>query len=131
MAVEAPLEELRHREHVGTQIERDKNPAEDQQNQARQPFKGADGKTGGCAGTRETDEVLGRDVGNEKRRADGEPADIAARQEVVLRGALLAGEVEADPKHEREVDANDDEVDGGERSVGHGHSRSEEHQCLL
>ena len=42
LAVEAALEKFRHGEHIAAQIERHKHPAEDQQNEACQPFKMAD-----------------------------------------------------------------------------------------
>jgi hypothetical protein len=43
----------------------------------------------GSARTGEADEVLGADVGGKNRRADDEPAEVAARKEVIV-GRVLA-----------------------------------------
>ena len=52
MPVEAPLEELRHGEDIGSQVERDENPAENEQDETGQPFKVPHGQPGGRPGTR-------------------------------------------------------------------------------
>ena len=62
--------------------------------------------------------MLGRDIGNEQRGADGEPAHVAAGQEVVGRSAFLAGEVEADAEDNHEVNCDNGDVDPGQCFVG-------------
>ena len=82
---EAPLEELRHRVDARPDVERHQHPAEHQQAPGVQLVV-CERDTAGGAGTGEADEVLRADVGREDRRADDEPAEVAAGQEVVVGG---------------------------------------------
>ena len=75
------------------------------------------GESGCRAGAGEADEMLGGNVGDEERRADGEPADVASGEEVIFGGALFARKIKADAEDENEIDADDDEIDRGERPV--------------
>src|SRR5262249_9888342 len=90
----------------------------------------ADSEAGRGARSGEPDEMLSRDVGDKKRSANKEPTYIAAGEEIVLGAALAAGEVHADAEDDGEVDADDDEVDRGQRAVGRGHFRSKKHANL-
>src|SRR6202011_5751781 len=107
---EAPLQKFGHSENVAAQVEGHKNPAENQQDQAGQPFEMAYCQTGRCASARQTDKVFGGDIGYEQRRADEEPTNVAAGKEIIFGSALLAREVHADAKHDGEIDPDDDEV---------------------
>src|SRR4029077_12781732 len=99
---ESALQELRHREHVAAQVERYEHPAENQQNQASQPFKVSNGEARRSARAGKSNEMFGRDIRYEQRRADKEPAYIAAGEEIVGGGALLAGEVQANAENNQE-----------------------------
>ena len=77
----------------------------------------ADREAGRCARAGQADEVLGGNVRYEQRRADKEPSDIAAGEKVVGGGALFAREVEADTKDHQEINADDDQVERGQRTV--------------
>ena len=98
LPAEAALEELRHREHVGAQIKRDEHPSENQQDQAGQPLEVSDRQSGARARAGQADEVLGRNVRHEQRRADRKPSHVAAGEEVVGGSALFAREIQADAK---------------------------------
>src|SRR5579864_7945099 len=77
-----------------------------------------DGEARGRAGAGESDEVLGGDVGDKQRRANEEPADVAAREKVIGGGAFFPGEVESDTKNDEEVDADDRQVEGCQSAMG-------------
>jgi hypothetical protein len=118
IAVEAAFQKLRHGENVRTKVERHENPAEQEQHQAGQPFKMAYGQARRGAGTCQTDEVFRGNVRNKQGRADGEPTDVAAGKEIVLRSTFLLGKIEADAEYDGKVDPNDHEVQGSEGPVG-------------
>ena len=82
---EAPLEELRHRVDARPDVERHQHPAEHQQ-APRVQLVVRERDAAGGAGAGQADEVLRADVGGEDRRADHEPAEVAAGQEVVVGG---------------------------------------------
>src|SRR5690348_1075354 len=130
-AIEAALEKLGHGENVRAQIERHENPAEKEKNQAGEPFESADRKAGAGAGTRETDEMFGGDVRNKQRRADGEPADVAAGQKIILGGAFFSGEVKSNTEDNGEIDSDNDEIDRSQRSVSDRNLCSNKHARLL
>ena len=115
---EAALQKFRHGEHVGAQVKRDKDPAQNQQDQAGQPFKRAHRQARTGAGAGQPDEVLSGDIRNKQRRPDGKPAHVAAGQEVVGRGAFLAGKVEADGKDNHKVNSDNCDVYTGQCFVG-------------
>src|SRR5258708_1065003 len=75
--------------------------------------------------------MLRRNVGDEKRRADREPSDIAASQEVIFGSPFLSRKIETDPEHDGEVDSDDDQIDRFERPMGNRNRRCEEHPGLL
>src|SRR5262249_38664823 len=64
----------------------------------------------GGAGAGEPDEMLGRDVRDEQRCADREPADIAACEEVLRRSTFFPREVQTDREDDHKVDSDDDDV---------------------
>src|SRR5579864_6236 len=130
LAIEAAFQKLRHGEDVGAEIKGHKNPAEDQENQARQPFEMADGESRRGAGAGETNEVLGGNIGDEERSANKEPTDIAAGQEIAFGGAFLSGEVHANAEDDGEIDPDDDEVYRCQVAVRDRNLRCEEHPCL-
>ena len=120
-AVEAPLQELRHREHVRAQVERHEYPAEDQQDQAREPLEVADRQARGRARAGEPDECS-VEMFRRTASADREPADVAAGEEVVDGAAALAREVHADAEDDQEVDRDDADIEAG-KGLGGDHGR--------
>jgi len=91
----------------------------------------ADCQTGRGAGAGKADEVLGGNIRNEERGSDEKPSNVAAGEEIIFGGAFFQGKIQADPENDGEIDADDDEIDGCERSVGYLDSRCEQHPCLL
>ena len=110
-AAEPALQELGHREHVRPQVERHEHPSEQQHDQTREPLEVAHRKTRRGAGPGQADEMLRRDVRHEQRRADCEPADVAAREEIVGGGPLLERKIEPDREDDDEVGEDDPDVD--------------------
>ena len=110
---EAPLEELRHREDLRPDVERHEHPAQHQQAPGVQLVVGH-GHAARCARAGQADQVLRADVRREDRRADDEPAEVAAGQEVVVGGVLVPPD---EPEHhageEREVREDDQPVECG------------------
>ena len=84
-----------------------------------------------CARAGEADEMLGGNIGNEQRRADGEPADVAAGEKIVFGSAFLLREIQTDAKHNGEVNPDNEEIYGGEVPVRNRDLRCEQHPCLL
>ena len=110
----AALEELRCGEDIGAQVERREHPPEHQHQPGMQlPVR--EGHAGVGARTRKSDEVLGADVGGEDRRADQEPAGVAAGEEVI-RGVffLLHRRPDADGGVGDEIQRDDGPVEGAE-----------------
>ena len=110
---EAPLEELRHRVDARPDVERHQHPAEHQQAPGVQLVVRERDAAGG-AGAGQADEVLRADVGGEDRRADHEPAEVAAGQEVVV-GSVPAAPDDP-PRHceqQGEVGQHDEPVEEG------------------
>src|SRR4029453_10717666 len=78
------------------------------------------------------------DVGDEQRRADEEPPDIAACQEIIFRRALFPRKIKTKGEYDDEVHGNDGDIYGSQRSVCGGcsgrpgltHESCEEHSCL-
>src|SRR5258708_12465684 len=100
-------------------------------NQSAQQCEEAKGRRGGRPESRQSDEMLRRNVGDEKRRADREPSDIAASEEVIFGSPFLSRKIETDPEHDGEVDSDDDQIDRFERPMGNRNRRCEEHPGLL
>src|SRR6267378_4863018 len=75
--------------------------------------------------------MLRGDIRYEQGCADEKPSDIAAGEEIVFGRAFLPGKIHADPEDDGEIDPNDDEINGCERSVGYGDRRCEKHPGLL
>src|SRR6266550_3106802 len=75
--------------------------------------------------------MLRRNVGDEKRRADREPSDIAASEEVIFGSPFLSRKIETDPEHDGEVDSDDDQVHRFERPVGNRNRSCVQHPGLL
>src|SRR2546422_523433 len=66
------------------------------------------------AGARQTDNVLGTDVGREDRGPDQEPAEIAAGQEVVIRRVSVAlCNPPGDAEQQGEIQSDDDPIEAG------------------
>src|SRR3984957_14507537 len=120
-AAEAPLQELRHGEYVGAEIERNEDPSQDQEDQTGQPFEGSDGQAGTRAGAGQSDEMFGRNVGNKERSPDGEPAHIATGQKVLRRGTFFSRKVIADTKNDGEVNRDDGYVYSGQSLMSEVH----------
>ena len=108
------LEELGHREDAAPQVERDEDPAQHQQDQGREDLELPHRHAARGAGAGESHQVLGPDVRGKERGADDEPADVAAREEVVRRARLLPslrnGRPRRDPEDRDEVEGDDDPV---------------------
>src|SRR5271169_3425567 len=90
-----------------------------------------DGQTGRSARAGEADKMLRGNIRYEQGCADEKPSNIAAGKKIVFRGAFLQGKVQADPKHNREIDSDNDEIEGCEGSVGDFDRRCEQHPGLL
>src|SRR6266480_2054278 len=75
--------------------------------------------------------MLRRNVGDEKRRADREPSDIAASEEVIFGSPFLSRKIETDPEHDGEADSDDDQVHRFERPVGNRNRSCVQHPGLL
>src|SRR5467141_3944287 len=75
--------------------------------------------------------MLRRNVGDEKRRADREPSDIAASEEVIFGSPFLSRKIETDPEHDGEVDSDDDQVHRFERPVGNRNRSCVQHPASL
>src|SRR5437773_10396674 len=95
---EATLQELRHGENVGAQIETNENPTQSQKNQASQPFEMADRQSRSRPRPCQSNEMFSRNIGDKQRRPNRKPSHAAAGQEVIGRSALFAREIEADGK---------------------------------
>ena len=109
---EAPLQELGHGEDLRAHVERDHDPAQDEQAPGVELVVGH-GHAVGRARAGQADEVLGADVRGEDGGADDEPAEVAAGQEVLGRGLLLlAHDLPGDAEDDHEIDEDDDPVEG-------------------
>jgi hypothetical protein len=117
----AAFEELGCREHLGAQVERREHPAEHQYQPGMQLPVG-EGHARACARTGETNEVLGADIGGKDRRADQEPAGIAAREEII-RGVffLLERSPHANGGIGNEVQPDNSPIQCSKRNRGPGH----------
>src|SRR5882724_10653977 len=90
-----------------------------------------DGQPGRRARSGQPDEMFGGNIGNEQRGADGEPADVAAGQEIILGAASLAGKIKADAENNDEVDRDDRDIHSGKVSVRDRSRRRVQHAYLL
>ena len=70
----------------------------------------ADGETASGARARQSHEVLAPYVGREQARADREPRDVAAREEVALARLGLPEVVSGHTEHNEEIGGDDDEI---------------------
>ena len=104
---------LWHREHAGLVIERHENPGE-QHDDPRMKFVVRHRQAGRGALTRQTDDVLGTNIRRKDRRTDGEESNVAPSQEIIRRRLLLARRRNDNAQQQREVDRNDDPVNGVE-----------------
>src|SRR5437868_9199281 len=119
LRVVSALEEFRHRVHGAAQVERHEQPAEQEQDEARQPLEVAHRQTARRAGARKTDQMLATNVRSEQACAYREPTHISARQKEVGADVLLAlGGPPGDRRQYEEVGGDDDDVD--ETEVAHG-----------
>src|SRR5206468_1367988 len=83
----------------------------------------ADRETTRRSGARQADEVFASDVRSKKARANGEPANVAAGEEVIGAHVLLGScRPVADPEQHEEVAANDGQVENVE--IAHGPFRA-------
>ena len=119
----ASLEELRHGVDATRQVERHEQPAEEQEHQRGNDLELPHGHTARSPHSRQPHQVLGSDVGGEQRAAYQEPADIAARQEVVLRRPtrrpLPHRRPDRDAEDEDEVPSDHHPVHGRQQAHGH------------
>src|SRR5690242_15275870 len=91
----------------------------------------SDRETRGCAGSRQADEVLGRNIRDEQGRADEKPAYVAACEKVLLGGSFPPGKVHADAEHQREIKTDNDDVRSCQSPMTRLDQRSVEHPLLL
>ncbi len=89
VAVKTALQKFRHGENIRPKIEGNEYPSKEKKNENGEPFIVTGCEAGGGAGTGEADEMLRGNVRNEQRSADGEPADVAAREEIAFGRALF------------------------------------------
>ena len=71
--------------------------------------------------SRDADERKGARLRGHDGEHDRPPGDLAARHEVVARGATAASQVDAQPGHTDEINEQDDRIERGEMS-GHAHT---------
>src|SRR6266852_6275665 len=91
----------------------------------------ADSQARRSARAGKSDEVLRGNIRNEQGSAYKKPSNIAAREKIVFRSSFLHRKVHADSEDNGEIDPDDHEIDGCERSVGNRDRRCEQHPCLL
>src|SRR5580700_7431191 len=130
MAIEPALQEFRHGEYVGAQVERHEHPAKNQQDEAREPLKMSNRQAGRSSRARQTDKVLRRDVRHEQGSTDEKPADVTASQKVVFGGSFSPRKIHPDAKHDGEVDPDDYEIQGGYVLVCNRDLRCKQHPSL-
>src|SRR2546430_4154054 len=131
LPVEAAFQELGHGKYVAAQVEGNEHPAENQQDQARQPFEVADRQSGRGSGAGRSYEGFRGEIRDEQRAANEEPSNVAACQEVILGTAIIPSKVHANAKDDGKVDTDNHEIDGCERSMGYRDRRCKQHPCLL
>jgi len=108
--IEAPFQVLGHGEDLDAIIERDEDPAEDE-DEPGLDFPVGHGHPADETGPGQADKVFGPDIGGEDRRADRNPAGVAAGQEIVrIRLLLFADGVQNDSDHRDGEKAEDDPV---------------------
>src|SRR5262245_50081665 len=78
-------------------------------------------------------------VRDKQRGTDEKPTDIAARQKIIFGCSLFPRKIEPDAEHDDEVNGDDGDINGSQRSVCRGcctgrssltHESCEEHSCL-
>jgi hypothetical protein len=92
---------------------RHEDPPEEQKAETRRPLIAAHGETGSGAGAREPNKVLAADICRKQRRAYGKPTHPMSGKEIVRRGAATAGVIEANAKHQREVEQENCRIEHG------------------
>jgi hypothetical protein len=117
--VEASLQELRHREHAGLQVEREEEDQEHDQDKGRHPLVVVDGDARVERGGRQSHEGAGRHVGREQRESNEPPRERTARKEVVVGGLGPLREVEAESHNEHDVQEDHHEVWSRKLELGH------------
>src|SRR5271156_5274197 len=82
-------------------------------------------------GARQPDKMLGGNIRNEQRSANGEPTDVAPRQKVFFGTAALFREIKAEAKNNEEVDDDDCNIYWRQNPVRNRHRRCKQHPFLL
>ena len=122
--VEPPLEELRHREHAGLQVERQEEDQEHDEDQRGHPFVVVDGDSRTEGGGRQPDEGAGRDVRREQGKTDEPPGERATGKEVVVGGLRPPGEVEPESDDEHDVEQHHQQIGSRELKERFGRDRA-------
>src|SRR3954465_4689100 len=117
--VVAPLQEFRHGVHAAAQIERYEQPAEQEEDEAREPLEVTSRESARSSGSRQTNQMLAADVGREEARSYRKPTHISARQKEVRAYVLLfLGRPVRNGRQNEEVRRDNYDVD--ETEVAHG-----------
>src|SRR5882672_1847729 len=74
--------------------------------------------------------MFGGNVRNKQGGADEKPTDVAASQKVVFGGSFSSRKIHPDAKHDREVDPDDHEIQGGYALMGNRNLRCKQHPFL-
>src|SRR5271157_31603 len=75
--------------------------------------------------------MFGGNVRYKQRRADEEPSNVPASQKVIFGGSFSPRKVHPDAKHNREVDPDDHEIQGGHTLMCDRDFRCKQHPFLL
>ncbi len=105
------LQELRHRVDAVAQEDRQEVLAHDQQGKRSHPFVGGDGQADRVAGAGHADDLFGRNVGGNQRRADRPPRQRAPGQEIVFGTLAVPGLLTRDPLRQHEDAGQVDQYD--------------------
>ena len=109
-----PLHELRQRLDPGIDVEGRKDQRQQNQSETRHPLEVADDNALLGPARREADEMNGRNVRGENRRAHREPTQRMAREKILLRAGVAAV---ANPDAKR---SDADQVEGDDRHINLG-----------
>ena len=115
-----PVEELRHGVDVVLEEDRQEELADDQQGRRRHPFVRRDGEPDRITGAGHADDLLGRDVRRDQRRADRPPRQVLRREEIVGRVLFVTRFLARHPLREAEdPDRVNDDDNGVDRRKAH------------
>ena len=75
--------------------------------------------------------MFGRNIGNEKRSANREPANVMASQEIVFGGASFFGEIQANAENNGEINPDNYQISCCENAVSDRYDCRRQHRTSL